>query len=300
MAYKRKYRSRRKPRRRYKNARRTYRKARKSYRRSRRTYRRGGYGRGGNFRRRVTSIISKNLGLHTWQTFVAGELFTGIPSVTGRLQPQISPNIASPANLLTSGMIVGNDNKTFLKRASHKIWLYNKLNTPCIIRCTWIRCKRNIPTAGWGSLTSLLQDEAPTIAGNAYGDNFTGNTAQRMLKWLKTKEKVLYPGRMCKFSVKKTYNRNISGDTDAPVGIFATPLTRFMYITAWGAPLENDDSSEWGPGPVGVNFIGREQYWWNKNEDATNTSTTGQAQLILSAWKNIPAETTDQPVDEQD
>jgi len=133
--------------------------------------------------------------------------------------------------------------EVYIKKFLGKMMYFNHCNYPCWLEYTYLRSRVDIPAGS--TLEQLMSADGP-LPYLAYISPFTGNSFQKQFKILKTRKKLIQPGKFCTVKFKKTfypkaYTGAVQGNT---AKWFALEGNLFLYIRAYGYPLLGHDTGD--------------------------------------------------------
>lgn len=224
--------------------------------------------------------MTKLTGLHVWQ-----EITTAQANGASGSAARFAFIAGDPESISATGMVApGSDNKVYFRRYHTLIGIYNNSNTPCWVKVTRLYPKKNIPLNQFSNVIDILNEDA-TFTPNTWIDPFTSNTAQRYLKF--GKSKWLYFGQTTgsqppayrllsmkrKFKNQKLITGEIEGNSDVYFAIKG--MTQFLYFQAFPLPVETTSPPQLEAAPQSFQFWTRPVLSWYELEESSPTSVAG-------------------------
>jgi len=186
-------------------------------------------------------------GLQVWQSAYANNIHnTGGVRSTHPMIPDNPPSLQAATGTTGAG-----DTQYYINRVSMQTRFFNQGPNPIVFKWTVMRWKHDIPQVGpVNSISSALNDDAPVVTASPLFSYTTSNTAQKLMKFVKTKSKVLYPGRMFTIRWSKKYpSRPVTPEVEMNGTQWAYRKgNTVIFVTMEGAPFTNYLDSGSGTG----------------------------------------------------
>lgn len=262
--------------------------------------------------------MKKMHGLNTAQDtfYVAPVTSTNLGGITNDQYGQISvtsPDSPASLNTFLASQIPATE-QFYIKRCYQKYFYQNNGTFPTYVQAWWFKCKKDIPSSK--SVQSILSLDA-VQPGYAFMSITTGEEARAMFKITKTKSKVLYPGKVMKFTVSRYFGtRKVLQEVDMDTSFSYRRGNRILLLKWSGLPQRY--TTEDGPppavyagtclSPMQVNGVGHSYISYYKMNDITVDNFVGNyiptdlpisGNNIALIGSNYHANTTTLPVDQQ-
>lgn len=239
-------------------------------------------------------------GLQTKQSITVNKFAVGQNSGANTTIHEIcSPSWFNASSLTPFSGASNGTQKVFLKTATRLVMYYNHTNLPILCSTTYYRYRKNVPISAYSTIGALISNNVSNGGLSVWWSSLTTSpTAQRFLRWIKTKRWILYPNTAKYFKLKAVYKspKQISDDVEANTQYLGTYMTVGHFTQFCGLPMVDVNGNQESAG-TNVMYCYRDVISYYDIEQDTAASTvnayTAPTQVALTS---VNTETTTQAV----